>query len=79
MCVLECWIFQVNSCPKSKKQQKNFIIEINVLDIEKLGTKICASMHVTTNSKKYVLIHYCECRSTRMATMEQQIVYRKYV
>ena len=51
MCVLECWIFQVKSLPKSKKQKKNFIIEINIRDIEKLGTNICASINVTTNKK----------------------------
>ena len=51
---------------------------MNIWDIEKLGTKICDSMHVTTNSNKYVLIQYCECSSTSMATMEQQILYRKY-
>ena len=30
MSVLECWGFLVKSCPKIKKQQKNFIIEINI-------------------------------------------------
>ena len=78
MCVVECWRLQVKSLPNSKKKHNKFIIEINIWDIEKPGTNICASMHVSTNSKKYVWIHYCECRSTRMATMEQQIIYRKY-
>ena len=59
----------MNSFPKSKKQQKNRIIKKNTLNIEKLGTKIFVSIHVTTNSNKYMLIHYCECRSTSMAKM----------
>ena len=35
-------------------------------------------MHVTTNSNKSMVTQYFECRSTRMATMEQQTIYRKY-
>ena len=40
--------------PEIKKNQKHFLIEINRRDIEKLGTNICASMHVTANFKKDV-------------------------
>ena len=58
--VLECWIFKLKICPKSKKHQKNFIIKINTLYIEKLGINICVSMYVTINSNKEMLIHYCE-------------------
>ena len=40
--------------PKIDKQQKHFIIEINILDIEEVVIKICDSMHVTTNLKKKI-------------------------
>ena len=35
-------------------------------------------MHVTTNSKKEMLVHYCEFRSMGMATIAQKIIYSKY-
>ena len=63
---------------KSKKQHKNCIIETNTWDIEKLGTNLCVSMHVITNSNKDMLIHYFECMSTMISKMERQIIYRKY-
>ena len=68
--VLGCRIFKMKSCPNSKKQQKNFIIELNIWEMEKLGTKICVSIHVATNLNQEMLIHFCECGSTRMTTME---------
>ena len=64
MFVLECFIFQVKMCPKSKKQKKIFVIKINILDIEKLETKIWSSMHVPTNSNKI-------CQSTLMNVGQQ--------
>ena len=77
MCVLECSIFQVIGADlhfkiqhyKSKRNKKTVIIETNTWDIEKLGTDLCVSMYVTSNSKKYMLIHYFECGSTRMEKM----------
>ena len=51
------------------KQQKNFEIEINTYDIEKLGSNTCVSMHVITNSNKEMLTHFCEFRSMRVTKM----------
>ena len=63
----------MKSFPKSKKQHKNFIIKISLLYIEKLGTDIFVSMHVTVNTNKGMLIHYFACRSTMVMTMAQKL------